>query len=139
MPKIIKFVAQNYKDLTKRQMVAGFFRNNDRFGYVLLPVAALSVWLFSMLLPQFHVLSDFHSSFFFYDVFPLSGKFGYWALNLLVNIINTYLLTHMCVKHEISEKYNFLPAFFYLILSGIINLSGSFHSVLPAMTFLILA
>jgi hypothetical protein len=112
-------------------MVARFFRNNDRLGIILLPVAAIAIWSFSLAFPSFHVLKPSHS-FLSGLLFPcLSVKF-WLALNLLFNIGGAYLLSFLCSRQEITEKQNLLPGFVYLLFSGLLNQDGAFHPLLAA-------
>lgn len=132
-------MAQNYKELGINKMVAGFFRNNDKLGYVLLPVAAIFIWAFSLVLPPFHQFSEDKSSFiytFFFSKSPINLFIG---LNLIFSIANSYLISFICTKHEISDKQNLLPGFFFILFTGILNLSGAFHPIIPASTIVLIA
>jgi hypothetical protein len=132
-------VAQNYKELGINKMVAGFFRNNDKLGYVLLPVAAVFVWAFSLILPPFHQVSEVKTSFI-YSVFLNGGSVNlFLGLNLLFSIANGYLISFVCTKHEISDKQNLLPGFFFILFTGLLNLSGAFHPIIPASTIVLIA
>ncbi len=120
-------------------MVAGFFRNNDKLGYVLLPVAAIFVWAFSLILPPFHQVSGLKTSFI-YSVFLNNSSVNlFLGLNLLFSIANGYLISFVCTKHEISDKQNLLPGFFFILFTGLLNLSGAFHPIIPASTIVLLA
>lgn len=130
-------MAQNYKELGINKMVAGFFRNNDKLGYVLLPVAAIFVWAFSFILPPFHQISKYEASFI-YSVFLNNASLNlFLGLNLVFSIINGYLISFICTKHEVSDKQNLLPGFFFILFTGILNLSGAFHPIIPASTLLL--
>lgn len=130
-------MAQNYKELGINKMVAGFFRNNDKLGYILLPVAAISVWLFSLILPPFHQIPKYEVSFI-YSVFLNKTSINlFLGLNLAFSIANSYLISFVCTKHEISDKQNLLPGFFFILFTGILNLSGAFHPIIPASTLIL--
>lgn len=132
-------MAQNYKELGINKMVAGFFRNNDKLGYILLPVAAISVWLFSLILPPFHQVYSGNTSFIFSIFLNNASVNLLLALNLLFSIANSYLISFVCTKHEISDRQNLLPGFFFILFTGLLNLSGAFHPIIPATTIVLLA
>ena len=120
-------------------MVAGFFRNNDKLGYILLPIAAIFVWAFSLILPPFHQVSEVKTSFI-YSIFLSNSSVNlFLGFNLLFSIANGYLISFVCTKHEISDKQNFLPGFFFILFTGLLNLSGAFHPIIPASTVVLIA
>jgi len=132
-------VAQNYKELGINKMVAGFFRNNDKLGYVLLPAAAIFVWAFGLILPPFHQISEIKSSFIYDFLLNNASVNLLLGLNLVFSIINGYLISFVCTKHEVSDKQNLLPGFFFVLFTGLLNLSGPFHPIIPASSFVLIA
>jgi hypothetical protein len=122
-------VQQKYEDLGNFKMVGRFFKNNDRLGFVLLPVAAIGIWCFSLLSPAFQTL-HFSNSFLLGLLAPyLSLKF-WMGFNLVLSIGGAYVMNFMCSRQEITEKQNLLPSFLYLVVSGLLNLDSACHPLL---------
>jgi hypothetical protein len=122
-------VQQKYEDLANFKMVARFFKNNDRLGFVLLPVAAIGIWCLSLLSPAFQTVR-FSNSFLLGLLSPyLSAKIG-MGLNLLLIVGGAYFMSFLCSRQEITEKQNLLPAFLYLLFSGLLNLDSACHPLL---------
>lgn len=110
-------------------MVARFFKTNDRLGFVLLPVAAIAIWSFSFLSPAFQSVN--FSNSFLLGLFSSSLSVKFWlALNLLLSLGGAYLMSFLCGRQEITEKQNQLPAFLYLVFSGLLNLDSACHPLL---------
>ncbi len=57
--------------------------------------------------------------------------------NFIFNILNAYLLSYLCAKHELTENQNELPTLFYLIISASLGFTATFHPVIPATTILL--
>ncbi len=117
-------------------MIARFFRNNDKLGFVLLPVAAIAAWSFALILPGFRNIR-FENSF----IFSLIGggfTFGLSAgINLASLIIGAYLISFLCIKQEISDKQNLIPGFIFILFSSLLNINSSLHPVIVANLFLL--
>lgn len=120
-------------------MVANFFINKDKLGYVLLPLSAICFFVFNLVFSTFHNPISTNNSFIFGYLFPNLSSGFLVSLNLMINIINAFLIAWMCSKHELSDKQNQLPAFFYLVIANSINVAGAFHPVIFASSLLLLA
>ncbi|MDP2387716.1 MAG: DUF6427 family protein [Bacteroidota bacterium] len=117
-------------------MVARFFRNNDKLGFVLLPVAAIAAWLFAMILPGFKTIRFDNSFIFFLAANNLS--FGFIAgINLLCLITGAYLVSFLCIKQEITDKQNLIPGFVFILFSSLLTINSSLHPAIIANLFLI--
>jgi hypothetical protein len=119
-------------------MVANFFINKDKLSYILIPVSAISFFIFSLFLSSFHHSFLSSNSLLFDFMFPHSSAGFLMGLNLALNICNAFIIKWLCLKHELTDKQNQLPAFIYLLISNTINVSGAFHPVILAATLLLL-
>lgn len=127
---------QKYEDLANCKMIARFFKNNDKLGFVLLPLLAVAIWAFSFIQPGFHT-TNFSGSFLLKFTGPLVSS-GFWkSLNLVFSIGGAYLLSILCIRQEISDKQNLLPSFLYLLFCGLLNINGAFHPMLAANLLII--
>lgn len=117
-------------------MVARFFRNNDKLGFILLPVAAIAAWSFAMMLPGFKTVR-FENSFLFSlsrSSFSLGLASG---INLVCLITGAYLISYLCIKQEISDKQNLLPGFVFILFSSLLSINSTLHPALVASLFLL--
>ncbi len=107
-----------------------------KWSDVLLPVAAIAAWSFSMILPGFHTVR-FENSF----IFSLIGggfSAGFLAgINLICLIAGAYLITFLCIKQEISDKQNLIPGFVFILFSSLLNINSSLHPAIIANLFLL--
>jgi hypothetical protein len=120
-------------------MIAKFFINKDKLSYFLIPIVAVFT-----IIPQFFnslPLTEitFKNSFLLSKLFEYFNDSTLLILNLIFNIINAYLLSFLCTKHELTENQNELPTLFYLIISASLGLTATFHPVIPASTILLLS
>ena len=117
-------------------MVARFFRNNDKLGFVLLPVAAIAAWSFVMILPGLKPFR-FDNSFIFS---LLGGSFSIGlaaGINLICLITGAYLISFLCIKQEVSDKQNLLPGFVFILFSSLLSINSILHPALVASLFLL--
>jgi len=118
-------------------MVANFFINKDKLGYVLIPLSGIVFFVYNLFFSTFYNPVLATNSFVFNFLFPSLNTILLLTLNVLLNIFNAILIALMCSRHELTEKQNQLPAFIYLLISNTINISGTFHPVILAATFLL--
>lgn len=117
-------------------MVASFFKNNDRLGFILIPVAGLAIWGFSFIHPKFHEID--HTYSFLLSLLEGRISAGFLSvINLLATIGGAYLLSFLCLRQEITEKQNLIPAFIYLVLCGCLNADRVLHPLLIGNLFVI--
>lgn len=120
-------------------MIARFFINKDKLSYFLLPVFAVIVHVFIVSFADLEYLKEKNDSFILsFLAFKTSTPFLF-IVNLLLSVTNSFLVSYLCSKHEITDKQNQLPAFFYILFSSVLTISGGLNPLLPGFTLLILA
>jgi hypothetical protein len=102
-------------------MLIQFFKNNNPFAFIFLPLLTLVLWINGFVLPQNTQTKELIPLFDFFGKIPFYTSFILPFLALVFVLIEAFLLNFIANKYEILPKSSFLPALLYIILMSIDN------------------
>jgi len=102
-------------------MLIQFFKNNNPFAFIFLPLLTLVLWINGFVLPQNTQAQELIPLFDFFVKIPFYTSFILPFLALVFVLSEAFLLNFIANKYEILPKSSFLPALLYIILMSIDN------------------